>query len=88
MMPLISRRSSARRSPRETGKSGSGPAYGWFSPTTADMSPSTHRLTEPHGVGTLGKGVDQVCERIEPDGHTVDRRPGDLTIVMAVKQAG
>src|SRR4030095_10759286 len=34
------------------------------------------------------KGFHHVCERIEPDGHKVERRPGDLTTEMAVKQAG
>jgi hypothetical protein len=52
------------------------------SPTGFTAHPSRGRA-----IATLGKGVDQVCGRIEPDGHTVDRRPGDLTIVMAVKQA-
>jgi hypothetical protein len=57
---------------------------------TADMSPSTQRRTEPRReiVTTASQGLHQVCERIEPDGHTVERRPGDLTTEMAVKQAG
>jgi hypothetical protein len=39
-------------------------------------------------VTTGSRGLHQVCERIEPDGNTVDRHPGNPATEMAVKQAG